>query len=126
MRHGQTLLEYLLLFAVISAAMLGMQVYAKRGIQAVVKTVVDEMSPVPGDTSGKDAQALGMRQESGDRQKQISSGSVLEKRSVITTVTNQTRTAEEKEGGRHITNVTRDETVATGTSTSRVISKVKE
>ena len=126
MRHGQTLLEYLLLFAVISAAMLGMQVYAKRGIQAVVKTAVDEMSPVPGDTDGRTAQALGMQQESGDRQKQISSGSVLEKRSVITTVTNQTRTAEEKEGGRHVMSVTRDETAATGTSTSRVVSKVKE
>jgi Flp pilus assembly pilin Flp len=39
--QAQTLSEYALLIAIISAAIFGMQVYVKRGLQARYKTVVD-------------------------------------------------------------------------------------
>ena len=123
-RRGQSIAEYLLIFAVVAAAIMTMQVYAKRGIQGVVKTAADQMSPVAGDANGRAAQLLGIRQESGDTQQKIVSGRVLEKSSEITTMTNQTRTMDDGVGGSH----TRDEqeiTQSSGTSTSHVISQVK-
>ena len=124
-RRGQSIAEYLLIFAVVAAAIMAMQVYAKRGIQGVVKTAADQMSPVERDADGKAAQLLGILQESGDRQQKIVSGSALEKSSDIETFVHQDRMKEEKEGGEHVTTTREDSTRSSGTSTSRVISQVK-
>ncbi len=40
---AQSLSEYVMLLAILSAALIGMQVYMKRGIQAVVKDASDEL-----------------------------------------------------------------------------------
>ena len=124
-RRGQSIAEYLLIFAVVAAAIMAMQVYAKRGIQGIVKTAADQMSPEANDADGRKAQLLGIRQESGDTQKKITSGSVLEKTSAITTKSNQTRTMDDSAGGSHTTDE-RETTQSTGTSTSEVISQMKE
>lgn len=42
-RRGQSITEYILLIGIVTAALLGMQVYMKRGIQAVIKSASDEM-----------------------------------------------------------------------------------
>ena len=131
-QRGQSILEYLLVFAVVSAAVYGMQVYAKRGVQAIVKTAADQMSPVADDADGQKAQILGMRLESQElddgtkkTRKQIVVGRVLKKDAFFKTNTSQKYTMEETVGGGHGTKVA-DETTSTGHSTSEVISKVKE
>ena len=130
-RDGQTITEYLLIFAIVSAAILGMQVYAKRGIQAAVKTAADQMSPEAGDADGRQAQLLGIRQESGDDGRTtLAAGTVLAKgadpQNPPTTTTDQIRTMKELDGGKHETVVVTDETRTTGISTARVVSKVKD
>ena len=134
MRRGQTILEYLMIFAVVSAAILGMQVYAKRGIQATMKTAADQMSPVADDADGRAAQALGMQLESQEidvdpqkpqKRKQIVPGKMWKKGSLFTTNANQNRTTNETDGGGHET-IDTDQTSSFGASTSQVISKVKE
>lgn len=40
---AQSISEYVILFGIITAALLGMQVYMKRGIQAVIKVAADEI-----------------------------------------------------------------------------------
>ena len=130
MQRGQTILEYLMIFAVVSAAMLGMQVYAKRGIQAAVKIAADQMSPVEGpeDDKGWVAQVFGMWQEFGDpkQRKQIPAGSVVDKGSTITTTGHQQRTMNEDEGGKRRVSIDEDVTQSSGTSTSVVLSKLKD
>ena len=58
-RGGQAFVEYAILFAVVAAALLGMQLYAKRSLQGGIKMAVDRMSPHPGDVNGEQAQADG-------------------------------------------------------------------
>jgi len=41
--NGQGIIEYVILIAVVSAALLGMQVYMQRGIQAVARIASDEV-----------------------------------------------------------------------------------
>lgn len=41
---GQSISEYVILIGIVSMALLAMQTYMKRGIQAVVKVAADEMS----------------------------------------------------------------------------------
>ena len=77
LREGQALVECAILTAIVAAALIGMQVYAKRGLQYSLKKAIDDMSPcrragavcpgVPGDPSGEQAQIEGMRYEAGDR-----------------------------------------------------------
>lgn len=49
---GQSLSEYVIFIGVVSAALMGMQTYVKRGIQAVVKTQADAIG------SQKDSEEL--------------------------------------------------------------------
>lgn len=42
-RRGQSLIEYTVLFVVVLAAILAMQIYFKRGVQGRWKSAVDEM-----------------------------------------------------------------------------------
>ncbi len=51
-RSGQSLTEYAILFSVVAAAMLGMQLYFKRGVQAKVKDVSDVLAQAESGTTG--------------------------------------------------------------------------
>ncbi len=42
-RRGQSISEYMLVFGLVAIALISMQVYMKRGIQAVVKVATDEL-----------------------------------------------------------------------------------
>lgn len=41
--HGQSMAEYAILIAIVSAALLAMQVYMRRGIQGVIKAAADDV-----------------------------------------------------------------------------------
>lgn len=43
--RGQAIAEYAILFGIVTMAILGMQVYAKRGLQASVKQFADQIGP---------------------------------------------------------------------------------
>ena len=51
---GQSLSEYVIFIGVVSAALMGMQTYVKRGIQAVVKTQADALD---GDLDHRDSRS---------------------------------------------------------------------
>jgi Flp pilus assembly pilin Flp len=42
---GQSTVEYAVLLAIVAAALIGMQVYLKRGLQGRVKDLADQISP---------------------------------------------------------------------------------
>lgn len=44
-KKAQSVIEYALLLALIGAAVVAMQVYMKRGLQAVVKVTADQLGP---------------------------------------------------------------------------------
>ena len=82
-RDGQAVVEYALLLALVSAALLGMQLYAKRGVQAGVKMMTDGvLSPYANDTNGELAQRAGIAYESGERRNRATTlvGNVLKRR----------------------------------------------
>lgn len=97
---GQAITEYAILIGVVVAALLGMQVYAKRGLQAGIKATADRLSPFlsepGGDPGGRRAQREGMRYEAGERQNRAiaAPGDVLVRESK--TVTISSRTVEDK------------------------------
>lgn len=43
-QHGQSTLEYAVFIAVVSAALIGMQIYVRRAIQANLKTLEDQVN----------------------------------------------------------------------------------
>ncbi len=51
--RAQSFVEYAVVLTVVVAALVGMQLYAKRGIQAGIKTATDRMSPFPSDPQGE-------------------------------------------------------------------------
>lgn len=51
-KRGQSLTEYAILFSVVAAAYLGMQLYFKRGVQAKIKGVSDHFAQTASDTTG--------------------------------------------------------------------------
>lgn len=98
--RGQVFFEYAVLLGVVAAAMAGMYLYAKRGIQGTLKTAADQLSPFAGDTNGEKAQAEGMRFESGERTNQVvAAGTVLVKSSSIRTAVNQPVNTQRQAGG---------------------------
>ena len=102
---GQAVAEYAVLIGVITAAMLGIQLYAKRSIQAGVKVAADQMSPCVGDPcrpdpTGETAQAYGMNYETGDRtQRAFAVGFVLANESAMQTRQAHATTSATSEGG---------------------------
>lgn len=113
---GQAMAEYAVLIGVITAAMLGIQLYAKRGIEAGVKVAADQISPCVGDPcaddpQGEQAQAAGMSYETGDRTsrafaiggdqtaKPFAIGTVLANESGVNTRQAHTTTTAMSEGG---------------------------
>ncbi|GEM_PF-1229372 len=51
-KRGQSLTEYAILFSVVAAAYLGMQLYVKRGVQAHIKGVSDDFAGTESATTG--------------------------------------------------------------------------
>ena len=98
--QGQGIVEYAILIGIVTVAILGMQLYAKRGIQAGIKMAADQMSPHANDPDGSKAQAEGMRYESGERRNQVfAAGSVLDRKVATRTMTNQAVTNDTILGG---------------------------
>lgn len=112
---GQAIMEYALLLGIVTAAILGMQLFAKRGIQAGVKTMADRLSPHASDPSGELAQRDGIRYESRDRtDKVVGVGSVLSRRSQTRATADQTITTAVVADGSATTAVTTDATATRG------------
>ena len=97
---GQAIMEYAILIGVVTAAMLGMQLYAKRSLQAGIKTAADQLSPYPDDPHGERAQLDGMRYESGDRKTRVFAvGDAMVNESAARTVVHQVATTSTTTGG---------------------------
>ncbi|MBI2495485.1 MAG: hypothetical protein HYY90_05030 [Candidatus Omnitrophica bacterium] len=90
MKNGQAIIEYTILIGIITAALLGMQTYTKRSLQAGIKAMADRLSPYPNDPRGERAQRAGIRYESRDRQDRVvAAGTVLERQSKTRAVSRQ-------------------------------------
>jgi len=89
-RDGQALMEYAVLIDLVVAALVGMQVYTKRGIQAGIKEAADQI----GDQQG------GMKYESGERRNRtVAAGTVLDRRSSTTAESGRTNRDVQGAGG---------------------------
>lgn len=98
--RGQSFAEYAVLIGVVTAAILGMQLYAKRGLQASVKMAADQLSPfrneAGGDPGGEKAQVAAVRYESRERQNKAVAdiGTVLTIESASRTASNRQQDVE--------------------------------
>lgn len=125
-RDGQSITEYLLIFAVVAAAMTGMMVYAKRGIQAGLKVAADDFSPFPSDP--EKAQIEGMRQETGDSRapgETVVTGLTIARDSSETTNQQGDINRGAVVGGGAFTTYNADGSVTQGSSTSKVVAEIK-
>ena len=108
---GQAVVEYGILMAVLVAALLAMQAYSKRSLQAGVKMIADTVS-IEG-LSSDESQIAGMEYEAGERSSSATSssttvGDTLSKRSRIRTVTTQQLNPRQSLGGAQDTTVNTD------------------
>ena len=124
--QGQAFAEYAILIGIIITALLGMQAYAKRGIQSVVREAADEMSPfrndAVGDPNGERAQVAGMEYEAGGRPDQVQTakpGNILARESAVATDSAQTMVQHPVQGGGHVTQVVSDTTTTGGALANR-------
>lgn len=139
-RAGQAILEYALILAVVAAAVLGMQVYGKRGIQGVLKAAADDLSSVlpPSEDPREQgllpeelAQLNGMRQEAGadarNRRGELEAlpGTVVKRWSTFTTEEDITIRTGATAGGGFMTDNVAVSTVATGTSSASVLGEIQ-
>ncbi len=62
-RRGQSVTEYAIVFSVVAAAIIGMQLFLKRGIQAKEKDATSLLSRVTGDSTGGIAGPMGVTQQ---------------------------------------------------------------
>lgn len=115
--RGQSIVEYVLVVMVVSAAVMAMSTYAKRGIQASVKVAADRLSPCPDDAKGERAQLEGMRVESGDTcgQTTTTPGRVLVKREAVRRDTEEEHIVKETPGAAKEWTIIRGVTTTTGT-----------
>lgn len=105
-RQGQALVEYSLLIAIVIAAIVGMQIYAKRSIQAGIKRMADQI----GD------QDRGIAYEAGERRNRTTaSGKVLQRQSRVTSAADRNLVTEQVPGGGVIRTVNKDSMTTTGT-----------
>jgi len=110
--------EYAVLLGVAAAVIFGMQVYAKRSLQAGLKTAADGLSPLgaEGDPDGKKAQRLGAWYESGERRNRsvAAAGMVLDRASAGETQATKTIVETQNADGGRTRQVTQDQTITTG------------
>ena len=125
-RPGQTVIEYVMVGAVVVAILLTMQVFLQRRVQAVLKLAADDLSPYKnvagGDPDGKQAQLAGLRYETGERRDKkfhYEVGTVLERQSAVRTTTDANINLRETPGGRTERNVFSDHTNTAGAVTGR-------
>ena len=130
-RAGQAILEYVLFFGVVAAAIIGMQIFAKRGIQATLKAAADDMSPFPND--GEKAQIDGMKQDSGETiagrggQRRVKPGDVIARDSAVTTTERgDTRVGAVLGGGAFTDYGAGATTTTTGSSSATVVSEMDD
>lgn len=110
-RGGQAASEYALLLGVITAAMVGMLLYTKRGIQAGVKSAADRLAS----GAAEQSQQAGMQYESGDRtNKAVAEGSVLERRSATQTSATRNLQYDIGAGGSFTKTILQDQTNSRG------------
>ena len=124
--RGQAIMEYLLLFGVVAAAITGMMVYAKRGIQAGLKVAADDLTPFPGDP--EKAQIEGMRQETGDTRtpaQTLVAGLTVASDSSATTTQQSSIDRGAVGGGGSFVTYNPDRSVTNGNSTSKVVAEIK-
>ena len=124
--RGQAIVEYLLLFGVVAAAITGMMVYAKRGLQAGLKVAADDLTPFPGDP--EKAQIEGMRQETGDNRtpgQTLVVGLTVASDSSSTTTQGSNIDRGAVGGGGSFTTYNADGSVTNGNSTSKVVAEIK-
>ena len=124
--RGQSIVEYLLVFGVVAAAITGMMVYAKRGVQAGLKAAADDLTPFPGDA--QKAQIEGMRQEAGDvrdtQGRMMAGMRVAADSSMVTTQDSNIDTGLTGGGG-YVTTYNADGSQTQGTSSSKVVTELK-
>lgn len=125
--QGQAIVEYAILLGVAALAVAGMQLYAKRGIQAGIKMAADRLAPPlpPGSTSvlahvpvDERAQALGMLHEASSAEDtpinpHQNKGSILDKVSATRAQTIQGVNTRIEAGGR-IRKTVLENTITTG------------
>ena len=109
--RGQTLPEYSLLIAIVMAAILGLQVYAKRSIQAGIKTAADQIG----------SQDEGIAYEAGERRNRTSAsaGRVLQQQSRVTSATDRNVRSRQLQGGGVQRDTVTDTSSTIGTLPSR-------
>ena len=103
-------MEYALTLAMVATVVIGMQVYAKRSIQGVLKFGADQLSPCKNDKNGALAQLEGMRYETGEHLTRpcetersgipMPAGTGVNRQSSTQTVTSGIITESELSGGR--------------------------
>lgn len=115
-RAGQAVLEYAVLVSLAIAAIVGMQVYAKRGLQAGIKKAADQMSPFADDAQGEKAQAEGMRYESGERRNRVAAapGDVLEQQAKVKNTVDRTVQEREESDGSYTRTIQQDVATTSG------------
>ena len=107
---SQTIAEYAILFGVIAAAVLIMQTYARRGIQAGIKVASDQVGE----------QLNGIRQESGDQPVRSSlEGKTLVMESSVTTDLHKNISGQTLLGGNRETTIQQDQTLVSGALSHR-------
>ncbi len=91
---GQAILEYAILLGIVTAALLGMQLYAKRSLQATVKFTADQIGN----------QADGIRYEGGERQnKVVAEGQTRQRVTAASSSPVRTQNTQELDGGGQLT-----------------------
>lgn len=124
--RGQSILEYAIIFSIVALAITGMQIYAKRKIQAVLQSATDQMDPLG--IGREKLQTEGMRHEAGDLRNAEGSttpGTVIDRQSTITTVTDQNVNTGDTLGGGAFRNIQNDASTTRGTSSSQVVTELR-
>ena len=104
-QQGQALAEYVLILGAVMAAVTGISVYAKRGLQASIKGMADQIG----------SQTDGIRSESGDRlSDRLITGKVLAKESKVETAVAQEVVVSTGPSGTHRKNFVQDDSTTNG------------
>ena len=140
-RGGQAILEYVLVFMVVAAAILGTQVLAKRGIQATLKVAADDLSsmlppkdpddPLAAFPREAAAQFDGLLYDAGADTRNrrgelvVVPGFVDSKESEVTRTDTSAIRMGATAGGGSLTEEVAVSSLTTGTSTASVVAEVK-
>ena len=126
-RGGQSVAEYAILIGVVSAAIIGMSTYAKRGMQGMIKKAADDMSvnhrsksATLADPTGEKAQLAGMEAEAGVKSDPTVAGAVRKRDSSAETSSSSETKLTQSAGGA-LSRQLNDKTSTKGTSTAETL-----